>query len=83
MIQNAITIEFLALGGIAGLIAAIVAEVSLYLLQWQMFEMEWQPHPELWLIGPLSGSLFVALVGNFSTRSLMKMTPNQMIRLLS
>lgn len=83
MIQNAITIEFLALGGIAGVIAAIVAEVSLYLLQWQMFEMEWQPHPELWLIGPLSGALFVALVGNLSTRSLMKMTPNQMIRQLS
>lgn len=83
MIQNAITIEFLALGGIAGIIAAIVAEVSLYLLQWQMFEMEWQMHPELWLIGPLSGALFVALVGNFSTRSLMKMTPNQLIRQLS
>lgn len=83
MIQNAITIEFLALGGIAGVIAAIVAEVSLFMLQWQMFEMDWQPHPELWLIGPLSGALFVALVGNLSTRSLMKMTPNQMIRQLS
>lgn len=83
MIQNAITIEFLALGGIAGVIAAIVAEASLFMLQWQMFEMDWQLHPELWLIGPLSGALFVALVGNLSTRSLMKMTPNQMIRQLS
>ena len=83
MIQNAITIEFLALGGIAGVIAAIVAEASLFMLQWQMFEMDWQPHPELWLIGPLSGAIFVALVGNLSTRSLMKMTPNQMIRQLS
>ncbi len=83
MIQNAITIEFLALGGIAGVIAAIVAEVSLYMLQSELFEMEWQPHFELWLMGPLSGALFVALVGNLSTRSLMRMTPNQMIRQLS
>jgi putative ABC transport system permease protein len=82
-IQNAITIEFLSLGAISGIIAAIVAEVSLFMLQWQMFEMDWQVHWELWLIGPLSGALFVALVGNLSTRSLMRMTPNQLIRQLS
>lgn len=82
-IQNAITIEFLSLGAISGVIAAIVAEVSLFMLQWQMFEMDWQVHWELWLIGPLSGALFVALVGNLSTRSLMRMTPNQLIRQLS
>lgn len=83
MIQNAITIEFLALGAIAGVIAATVAEVSLFLLQSQLFDMSWQLHPELWLIGPASGALFVALVGNLSTRGLLRMTPNQMIRQLS
>jgi putative ABC transport system permease protein len=83
MIQNAITFEFLSLGAIAGLIAALVAEVSLYLLQSQMFNMNWTPHPELWLIGPVSGAVFVALVGTISTRSLLKMTPNELIRQLS
>lgn len=83
MIQNAITFEFLSLGAIAGLIAAIVAEVSLYLLQSQMFKMDWVPHPELWLIGPCIGAVFVALVGTLSTRSLLKMTPNELIRQLS
>ena len=83
MIQNAITFEFLSLGAIAGLIAAIVAEVSLYLLQSQMFKMDWVPHPELWLIGPSIGAIFVALVGTLSTRSLLKMTPNELIRQLS
>lgn len=82
-IKNAITIEFLALGAIAGFIAAIVAEVSLYLLQSELFDMQWQFHPQLWLIGPMSGALFVALVGNLSTRSLIRMTPSQMIRQLS
>ena len=82
-IQNAITIEFLSLGAISGIIAAVVAEASLFMLQWQMFDMAWQPHPELWLIGPLSGAGFVALVGNLSTRSLLKMTPNDLIRQLS
>ncbi|WP_299268560.1 FtsX-like permease family protein [uncultured Psychrosphaera sp.] len=83
MIQNAITFEFLSLGAIAGLIAALVAEVSLYLLQSQMFNMDWVPHPDLWLIGPVSGAVFVALVGTISTRSLLKMTPSELIRQLS
>jgi putative ABC transport system permease protein len=83
MVQQAITFEFLTLGAIAGVIAAVVAEVSLFLLQYFIFDMEWQPHWSLWWIGPLSGALFVAIVGTLSTRSLLKMTPNQMIRQLS
>lgn len=83
MIQNAITLEFLSLGAIAGLIAAAVAEVSLFLLQSQIFDMEWQAHIELWWMGPFSGAVFVALVGTLSTRSLLKMTPNELIRQLS
>lgn len=83
MIQQAIILEFLSLGAIAGFIAATVAEVSLYLLQWQIFDMEWQLHWELWLIGPAVGASFVALVGAISTRSLLKMTPNELIRQLS
>ncbi|NVK23566.1 MAG: FtsX-like permease family protein [Gammaproteobacteria bacterium] len=83
MIQQAITYEFLTLGAISGVIAAAVAEVSLFLLQMFIFDMDWTPHWQLWWIGPLSGALFVALVGTLSTRSLLKMTPNQMIRQLS
>ena len=83
MIQNAITLEFLSLGAIAGFIAATVAEVSLFLLQWQVFDMDWNWHWPLWLIGPATGALFVSLVGALSTRSLLKMTPNDLIRQLS
>lgn len=83
LIQSAIIIEFLSLGAIAGFIAATVADFSLFLLQWQIFEMTWTLHWELWLIGPAIGAGFVATVGALSTRSLMKMSPNELIRHLS
>lgn len=83
LIQSAILIEFLSLGAIAGFIAATVADVSLFMLQWRMFEMTWTIHYELWLIGPAIGAFFVAAVGVWSTRSLMNMSPNQLIRHLS
>ncbi|MDC2888209.1 ABC transporter permease [Psychrosphaera algicola] len=83
LIQSAIIIEFLSLGAIAGIIAATVADFSLFLLQWRIFEMSWSLHWELWLIGPAIGAGFVATVGALSTRSLMKMSPNELIRHLS
>ncbi|MDO6721112.1 cell division protein FtsX [Psychrosphaera sp. 1_MG-2023] len=83
LIQSAIIIEFLSLGAIAGIIAATVADFSLFLLQWRIFEMSWSLHWELCLIGPAIGAGFVATVGALSTRSLMKMSPNELIRHLS
>ena len=83
MIRNAITLEFLSLGAVAGFIAALVAESSLVAIQHFMFDMTWRPHWDLWLIGPLSGAMFVAIVGSISTRSLMKITPSELIRQLA
>ena len=83
IIRNAITYEFISLGGIAGFIAALVAEFSLYLLQTYSFKMDWVWHWELWLIGPLVGAAFVAIIGSLSTRSLLKITPSELIRQLA
>lgn len=83
LIQRAILLEFMALGAIAGIIAAAIAELSLLLLQTMWFDMQWQPHWSLWFIGPVSGSAFVATVGVISTKLMLKMTPSQLIRQLS
>ena len=83
VIRNAISYEFISLGAISGFIAASVAEFSLYLLQTYSFKMTWVLHWELWIIGPLSGAVFVAVVGSLSTRSLLKITPSELIRQLA
>ncbi|MDA8621475.1 FtsX-like permease family protein [Psychrosphaera sp.] len=83
VIRNAISYEFISLGAISGFIAASVAEFSLYLLQTYSFKMTWVIHWELWIIGPLSGAVFVAVVGSLSTRSLLKITPSELIRQLA
>ena len=83
VIRNAITLEFLSLGAVAGLIAALVAESSLIAIQHFMFDMVWTPHWDIWLIGPLSGALFVSIVGSISTRSLLRITPTELIRQLA
>lgn len=76
-------VEFALLGGIAGLIAAAAAELSLAAIVEQLFAGGAQLHPWLWLAGPLGGASLVALLGvGYSARSV-GLPPLQLLRQLS
>ena len=47
-------VEFLVLGGLAGALASVGAEVAAWGLQTQVFEMSWTPTPLMWVLDPLS-----------------------------
>lgn len=83
LLKRAIAIEFLIIGALAGLIAVLTTEVALWLIQTYVIEMQWQPHPQLWLVATISGGLFVALVGTRACRNLTELSPNELIRNLS
>ena len=83
LLRNAIAIEFVLLGALAGFIAAAATEVALYLLQTQVFEMPWRWHGELWLLAAAAGGLLVAVVGMIACRGLLRHSPADMIRQLS
>lgn len=63
LIKNATLYEFLLLGLIAGLVAALISDVALYIVQQQLFDLSGKFHPIMWLIGPLAGGSFVAVLG--------------------
>jgi len=80
LIRGALLIEFMVLGFVAGLIATIGAELSVALLQTQVFELDAQLHPWLWIVGPLAGLVAVSLVGMFGTRHLVASPPIMVLR---
>lgn len=63
LIKNATLYEFLLLGVTAGLVAAIVSDIALLIVQKQMFDLAGKFHPHIWVIGPAVGGLFVACLG--------------------
>jgi len=83
LLSRSITYEFLVLGAISGLIATLAMEISLFILQNQVFNMTPVIHWKLWLVGPLCGALVVAILGRLSCYRLIKRNTAQLIRKLA
>lgn len=75
-------VEFAALGLMAGVIAAMGAELAIALLQRYMFELPFRFHPWLWLLGPLPGSLLIGLLGLLYSRKVVTQPPLQVLNSL-
>jgi len=80
LIAGALAGEFAALGAFAGLVAAVGAEVTTFILQEQVFHLGYAPNPWLWLVGPALGAAFVTLVGGFGARRLVRSPPALVLR---
>ncbi|RUO26144.1 ABC transporter permease [Aliidiomarina minuta] len=83
LLSRAVTYEFLILGALAGLIAAIAMELSVFLLQTQAFGMQPSLHWRFWLLGPVTGAVIVAVLGRFVCRRLLAQNAATLIRNLS
>jgi len=83
LIKQATLYEFLLLGAISGLVAAIVSDIALLIIQQQLFDVDGRLHPYIWLLGPLSGSIFVGLIGYFMVANTMKQNTQGLLRKLA
>lgn len=75
-----LVIEFSALGGLAGLLAALGAEGFLFALQTLSFNMEPQFHPWLWIMTPVFGALVIGVLGMVRCQHLLRIEPAQVLR---
>jgi len=83
LIMTSLLIEFAFIGLLAGLIATLGAEISVYYLQVQVFQQEFVPHYRVWLAGPLTGTLIIAALGVAATRRVVNTSPLAVLRHLS
>ena len=80
LILSSLLIEFAFIGIVAGLIATIGAEASLYFLQEKVFGQEFSLHYWVWLAGPLLGMFIIAGLGVNSTRKVVSISPLNVLR---
>lgn len=80
MIRLSVIYEFLIIGSVAGFMAALANEVSLYLLQTNVFQMQSSLHLEYWVIAPLTGAVVVGLLGAASCWRLLSMNTQVLLR---
>ncbi len=80
LIAGSLAFEFALLGAFSGLTAAVGAEVTVALLQVQVFELPASLHPALWLLGPAVGALLVLGVGLAGTWRIVSSPPMLVLR---
>lgn len=75
IVTGALTVEFAALGAVSGVIAAAGAELVLYLVQTQIFELAPSWHWELWLLGVVAGIAVITALGLLRSREIITVPP--------
>lgn len=80
LIRASVVFEFLIIGVVAGGMAAVANELTLYLLQTQVFEMDGKIHWEYWLLAPTVGALVVGLLGAAGCWRLLTLNTSQLLR---
>jgi putative ABC transport system permease protein len=75
--------EFLALGGLAGLVAAAGATAIGYVLADRTFLIPFTWNPWVWLLGVVGGALGVAAAGWLGTRATLRQPPLAVLRQLN
>ena len=74
-ITGAQRIEFLAMGAVAGTLAALGAAAIGQLLARRVFELDLPPSAALWIAGPLAGIALLSLNAWLSSRKVLRASP--------
>ncbi|TDJ32511.1 MAG: FtsX-like permease family protein [Gammaproteobacteria bacterium] len=72
--------EFATLGFLAGLLAALAATGIGWILATRVYDIPFSFSPELWVLGPLAGSIGVALAALLGGRAVLESTPLATLR---
>ncbi|HEC20097.1 MAG TPA: FtsX-like permease family protein [Gammaproteobacteria bacterium] len=81
-LRQSLMVEFVSLGALAGVVAALFANGLGEMVARQVLEMEYVFNPWLWLVGLLAGGLGVGLAGLLGTRQVLNSPPLAVLRRL-
>ena len=83
LILGSLVIEFCALGFFAGILATVGSEITVFMLETEIFELDYEVNPELWILGPIIGIMLIGVVGTFATRRVVDTPPASVLRELA
>ncbi|WP_159566469.1 putative ABC transporter permease subunit YbbP [Budvicia diplopodorum] len=72
LLRHTLWSEFALIGLAAGITAALGAEISLWWLQYKVFDFPWQPNYLMWILLPMISAALLSLCGGWLGFSLLK-----------
>lgn len=79
-LKQRISIEFIAIGALAGLLAGLIASLLGALVAWQLFDLIGSFNPWPPVLGAVAGALLVGLSGFWSLRGLLNVPPMLLLK---
>ena len=79
-VLTGVTVEFLAIGFLAGLLASSGASLAAWHLAVNVYELQYHFSPVLWLTGPLLGMICVGISGMMATWQVVTHSPLNVLR---
>jgi putative ABC transport system permease protein len=83
LVRTSLAMEFAVLGAFAGLLAALGAELTVYGLEREIFDLDYSPSPRLWALGPILGAGLISVIGMLATRRVLDQSPVSVLRALA
>ncbi|NDV90965.1 FtsX-like permease family protein [Alteromonas sp. 345S023] len=80
LIRQSVIFEFIIIGIVAGFMAALANELSLYMLQTSVFQMTASLHLEYWIIAPVAGAVIVGTLGALGCWRLLTLNTATLLR---
>lgn len=83
LVLGSLAIEFCTLGFFAGVLATIGSEITVYALETEIFQLNYEVNPEIWVLGPLIGMVLIGTVGTIATLKVVNTPPTDILRELA
>jgi len=80
LIRKSVIFEFVIIGVVAGFMAALANELSLYMLQTNVFQMSARLHFEYWAVAPAVGAVVVGILGAIGCWRLLTLNTSALLR---
>lgn len=79
-VLRGVATEFVALGLLAGVLAATCASIAEYFLATRLFQLKYDFDGVVWVVGLVAGAILVGVAGTFATRSVVSTPPIATLR---
>ena len=79
LLQKSTALEFAFLGLFAGLLGSVLAQMGIFFLETQVFELSASFHGNIWIIGPISGTILICFLSSLMIFSITRKNPKEII----
>ncbi|HHZ85486.1 MAG TPA: FtsX-like permease family protein [Gammaproteobacteria bacterium] len=79
LLQKSTALEFALLGLLAGLLGALLAQIGIFFLETQIFDLEATFHANIWIMGPIIGTVLICALSIILILSITRKNPKEII----